>query len=153
MFYYSGSQRSLIISWNWSSLRMLEYVFTQPLYHEQDVTVGQFSSGVELVRILGFLSLRLVTLARLKNPVCLTIYSYLGNRQDVTQGQFFPSGVNSEFSSLSGCLIKAKEPRLFYYLAIAGGKRKGFLPFLRALAQSEMQTVPSRLWTQVANSL
>ena len=44
--------------------------------------------------------------------------------QDVTQGQFFRrslKGLNSEFSfCYTGCLTKAKEPSLPYYLPIAG---------------------------------
>ena len=45
--------------------------------------------------------------------------------------------------SLSGCLTKAKEPTLHYYLPIAG-KRTG---------SSEMQTALSRIWTRVTNSI
>ena len=41
---------------------------------------------------------------------------------------------------------KAKEPSLCNYLPIVGQKRTdGFMPFLRALAQSEMQTCSSRI--------
>ena len=38
---------------------------------------------------------------------------------------------NLEFSfSWTGCLTKAKEPSLPYYLPIAGGRGIGFIPFL-----------------------
>ena len=52
------------------------------------------------------------------------------------------AGWISVFSfSKTGCLTKAKEPILLYYLIITGRERtNGFIPFLRALAQSEMQT-------------
>ena len=56
--------------------------------------------------------------------------------------------LNTEFSfSLTGCLIKAKEPSLYYYLLIAEARRDGFMPFLRALVWSQTQTALSRIWT------
>ena len=49
------------------------------------------------------------------------------------------------FSSLkTGCLSKAKEPNLPYYLPRADGRRDGFMPFPRVLARSETQT-PTRI--------
>ena len=68
---------------------------------------------------------------------------------------FKPStaGLNSEFSfSLTGCQTKAKEPSLPYNITMAGERIDGFMPFLKALAQSQMQTNSSWIWTQVANS-
>ena len=43
------------------------------------------------------------------------------------------TGLNSE---LTGCLTKAEEPSLSYYLPIAGGRVIGLLPFLRVLVLS-----------------
>ena len=51
------------------------------------------------------------------------------------------TGLNSEFSfSQTGCLTKAKEPSLPYYLPIVVERRIGFMPFLRVsiLVVSEM---------------
>ena len=86
--------------------------------------------------------------------VCI---STLLHEQDATQSQFFMrslTGLNSEFSfSLTVCLTKVKEPSLPYYLRIAGGRIIGFIPFPKVLALCEMQTVSSRIWTQVAVSI
>ena len=61
-------------------------------------------------------------------------------------------GLNSDFTFFSiSCLTKTKEPYLSYYLAIAEGITSGFILFLRALAQSEMQTALSKIWTLVTN--
>ena len=48
--------------------------FTQPLHHKQETAQGQYLSGVQLVLIQSFPSLRLVAKPRLKNPTCPTIY-------------------------------------------------------------------------------
>ena len=56
-------------------------VFTQPLHHKQDVTQGQFSSRVLLVWIQRFCSARMVTVPKLRNTICLTIYLYLGREE------------------------------------------------------------------------
>ena len=53
--------------------RFLQYVFTQHLSHKQDVTQGQFLSGVRWVCIQSFPSLKMVTKPRLKNTVWHTI--------------------------------------------------------------------------------
>ena len=64
------------------------------------------------------------------------------------------TGLNSEFSfSLTSCLTKAEEPSLSDYLAIAGGRIIGFIPFLRVLVPREMQSVSSRIWTRVTVSI
>ena len=71
------------------------------------------------------------------------------------QGQFFKqslTGLNSEFSFLTSCLTKAKEPNLPYYWPIAGRRIIGFIPFQRVLVLCEMQPVSSRIWTPVAMS-
>ena len=47
----------------------------------------------------------------------------------------------------------AKEPSLPYNLMIAGKRRDEFIPFQRVLAQSEMQTALSRIWTWVTDSI
>ena len=47
----------------------------------------------------------------------------------------------------------AKEHSLPYYLFITEGRRDWFMPSLRALAQSEIQTASSRIWTQIAYSI
>ena len=44
----------------------------------------------------------------------------------------------------------AEEPSLSYYLPIAGGRIIGFIPFPRVLVLCEMQSVSSRIWTQIA---
>ena len=65
------------------------------------------------------------------------------------------TGLNSEFSSAYiDCLTKVKESSLFYYLPTAGCRRRdGFMPFQRVLVWSETQTVLSRIWTQVVDSI
>ena len=56
------------------------------------------------------------------------------------------TGLNSEFSfSWTGCLTKAEEPSLPYYLPIAGGGIFGFIPFPRVLVLCEMQSVSFRI--------
>ena len=56
------------------------------------------------------------------------------------------TGLNSEFSfSETSCLTKAEEPTLPYYLAIAGGRIIGFIPFPRVLVLCEMQSVASKI--------
>ena len=61
-------------------------------------------------------------------------------------------GLNSEFSfSLTGCLTKAKESCVL--LPLVGGKPNRFIFFWRALVRSETQTVLTRIWTRVANSI
>ena len=76
--------------------------------------------------------------------------------QDMTQGQFLKRGLtgfNSEFSfSKNSCLTKAEEPSLPYYLPIAGGRIIGFIPFPRVVL-CEMQSVSSRIWTRVAETI
>ena len=75
--------------------------------------------------------------------------------QDMTQGQFL-NGVwqiwIQSFHSPS-CLTKAEDHSLSYYLTIAGGSIIGFIPFPRVLVLCEMQSVSSRIWTQVAVSI
>ena len=61
-----------IISKNLVLESRLPYLPTPPL--EQDMTQGQFLSGVQQVWIQSFPSTRLVTLPRLKNQVCPIIY-------------------------------------------------------------------------------
>ena len=43
--------------------------------------------------------------------------------------------------------------QLLIYLRIAGIRTYGFKSFLKVLAWKEMQTVSSRIWTQVTNSI
>ena len=63
------------------------------------------------------------------------------------------TGLNSEFSfSLTGCIVKAEEPNLSYYLPIAGEKIIRFIHFPRVLA-CEMQAVSLRIWTCVTVSI
>ena len=64
------------------------------------------------------------------------------------------TGFNSEFSfSQTSCLTKVEEPRLPYYLPIAGGRIIGFIPFPRVLVLCEMQLVSARIWTRVTVSI
>ena len=81
--------------------------------------------------------------------VLVCIYPTPPHEQDVTQGQFFKwskTGLNSEFSfSLAGCLNKARELSLPYYLTIAGGRIIGFIPFPRVLVLCETQSTSSRI--------
>ena len=85
------------------------------------------------------------------------IYPTPLHEQDVTQGQFFKvslASLNSVFSfSKTGCYTKAEEPSLPYFSTIAGGRIAGFIPFPRLLERCEMQTVLSRIWTQVTISI
>ena len=55
--------------------------------------------------------------------------------------------------SWTGCLANSKEPSLPYYLSIARERRDGFMHFPKALAQSEIQTASTRIWTQVTDSI
>ena len=59
------------------------------------------------------------------------------------------TGLNSEFSSLTGFPTKAKEPSLLYTLPTINGRIIGFILFPRMLALWEMHTVSSRVWTYV----
>ena len=54
-----------------------------------------------------------------------------------TRSIFKHSKVIFSFSK-TGCLTKAKEPSLPYYLPIAGARTDGFIPFPKALGQTEM---------------
>ena len=64
------------------------------------------------------------------------------------------TGLDSEFSfSKTGCLTKAEEPSLSYYLSIARGRIIGFIPFPRVLVLCEMQSVRSRIWTRIIVSI
>ena len=64
------------------------------------------------------------------------------------------TGLNFEFSfSQTGYLTTVKEPSLPYYLLIVEGRIVGFIPLPKELAQYEMQTDSSKIWTQVAMSI
>ena len=77
--------------------------------------------------------------------------------QDMTQDQFFKrnlTGFNSEISfSKTSCLTKAEEPSLSYYLAVAGGRIIGFIPFPNVLVICEMESASSRIWTRATVSI
>ena len=45
----------------------------------------------------------------------------------------------------------AKEPGVLYYIPTLGGRRNEFMPFQKALPQSEKQRDLSRIWTRVAD--
>ena len=53
--------------------------------------------------------------------------------------------LNKEFSFKIGCLTKATEPNLPYYLLIDGGRINGFMLFSRALEQREIPTASSSI--------
>ena len=64
------------------------------------------------------------------------------------------TGLNPKFSfSYTGCLMKAKQltALLFIYCWKLG--RDGFLPFPRALTQSEMQKNLSKIWILITDSI
>ena len=63
------------------------------------------------------------------------------------------AGLNSEFTFLTVCLTKAKEPSLSYYLSITSWKTDGSMPSLRTLARRETQTASSMIWTRVTDSI
>ena len=64
------------------------------------------------------------------------------------------TGLIQSFSfSLTSCLTKTEEPRLSYYLPIAGGRIIGFIPFPKVLVLCEMQLASSRIWTRVTVSI
>ena len=42
---------------------------------------------------------------------------------------------------------------MLYYLSIAGGRTKRFMPFSRILAGNDTQLALSRIWTRVSNSI
>ena len=60
--------------------------------------------------------------------------------------------VQSQFSFLTDYRAMVKECCLPYYLSPVE-RRDGFMPFSRALVQSEMQTASYRVWTLVAVSI
>ena len=61
-----------------------------------------------------------------------------GTRTIIKQSK---AGLDLEFSFLNCCLtVVKKKPSLPHYLPVAGKRRDGFMPFLRALVQSETQT-------------
>ena len=65
-----------------------------------------------------------------------------------------PAGLKSMFSFLeTGCLNKAKESNLHYYLPIAGSRTEWFMALLRALMQNETQIDLSIIWIRVADSI
>ena len=95
-----------------------------------------------------FVRIKIIILFILTNPFAWAEYD--------TRSIFKQSltGLNSEFSfSKTSCLTKAEEPRLPYYLHIAGGRIIGFIPFSRVLVLWEMQQVSSRIWIHVALSI
>ena len=47
----------------------------------------------------------------------------------------------------------SRELSLSYNLPIAEGKTDGFLPFSRVLLRKETQTVSSKIWSRVDNSI
>ena len=64
------------------------------------------------------------------------------------------TGLNSQFSfSYTGCLTKAKEPSLPYYLPADGGKIIAYIPFPKLLTLCEMQTASTVIWTRVTVSI
>ena len=88
-----------------------KFVFTQPLHHRQDVTQGQFFSGVQVVLNLEFPFCKSVAMTRLKSLVYPTNYPQLEETRDE------------------------------------------LMSFLKALAESQIQTTSSKIWTQVSNSI
>ena len=88
--------------------------------------------------------------------LCLYIYTYIYiymyllthlYGQDVTKDQFLSStSLKSDICfSMMGCLTKAKEPSLPYYLHIVGGRIVGFTSFPRILVLCEMLSASSRI--------
>ena len=62
--------------------------------------------------------------------------------------------LDSWFSfSKSGFLAGTKEPNLHNNLPIAGVKTSGFRSFPRVIVQNDSQTVLSRIWTRVVDSI
>ena len=55
------------------------------------------------------------------------------------------AGLNTVFFFLDWLPNKAKNLNPSYYLLIARGRTNGFMPFPRALAQSEMQKISSSI--------
>ena len=80
--------------------------------------------------------------------VCTTISA---RAECDTMLTFKPSvtGLNWVFSfSYTGCLTMAKKPSLPYYLAIAGKRKIGSIPFLNFFKLCKKQSVSSRIWTR-----
>ena len=64
------------------------------------------------------------------------------------------TSINLELSFIYiGCLTKAKEISLPYYLPIAWGRAIGFIPFPSLLELREMQCISSGIWTHVVVSI
>ena len=62
--------------------------------------------------------------------------------------------MNSEFSKLkTGRLTKVKETSLPYYLPIPGERTNRFMAFSKELKWSKIQTILSRIWTWVDDSI
>ena len=80
--------------------------------------------------------------------VCMYVCMKLYSRAECDTRSIFKrclTGLNSEFSfSETGCLTKAEELSLPYYLSIAGRRIIGFIPFLRVLVLCEIQSASSR---------
>ena len=79
--YFKKTQKKILIVNIWliiKSPNLYSYLPTPPL--GQDMTQGQFLSGVLQVWIQSFLSPRLVASPRLKNLVCPTILPVAGGR-------------------------------------------------------------------------
>ena len=85
--------------------------------------------------------------------MCVYIYIYIYThpfaRAGCDSGSIFKrslTDLNSQFSfSWTGCLTKAKEPSLLYYLPIAQGRMTGFIPPPKVLVLCDMQSSSSRI--------
>ena len=64
------------------------------------------------------------------------------------------TGLGSEFCVfLTGCLTKAKELSLRYYLPLVGGRLIGFIPSPKVFVQCELKSASSRFWTRGSVSI
>ena len=100
--------------------------------------------------------LKVYTHSNLQSLTSINLLSYLPNpstRAGHDTMSILKWSLNSEFSFKTGCLTKAEEPSLPYYLPIAGGRIIGFIPFPRVLVLCEMQSLSSRIWTCVSVSI
>ena len=128
------------------------YVCTQPLRLIQETIKDQFLCGVQLVWIQTLPSPRLVAIVRLKR----TQIALLFTKSWVPVYNEFRSIKKENLSLLSllySCCSEIKEHSLPYYLLIAGEKGYWFMPFLRALTQSEMQATTFSTWTWLTDSI
>ena len=126
------------------------------------IIIHQISHGYLVVWLYGMVTLVELFYAEVSLIIIWSTKMYVSTKplhheQDKARSQFLSRVLlvlNLEFSFFRiGCHTKAKEPRLPHYLPIARRRTNGFMLFPRALAQREMETALSKIWSQVTHSI